>query len=118
MDAVARNYIVLYSPKYYLIKISKIYNYINFIGYALGPLIVFLLLLIPDFGSEKEIIAYNKKNNIGWYGMIVSFILFFVNVMLFTQEKSEKFDMIKDQNNLQISIKVEEDSENKSSKKK
>ena len=118
MDAVARNYIVLYSPKYYLIKISKIYNYINFIGYALGPLIVFLLLLIPDLGSEKEIIAYNKKNNIGWYGMFVSFILFFVNVILFTQEKSEKFDMFKDQNNLQISIKVEDDSaENKSSKK-
>ena len=57
MEAVSRNYIVLFSPKYYLIKISKIYSYINFIGYALGPLICLLLLFIPYIGNPGEIIA-------------------------------------------------------------
>ena len=116
MDSVERSYIVLHSPKFYLIKISKIYSYINFIGYALGSLIIYLLLLIPDLGNEKEIIIYNKKNCIGWYGVFVSFILFFVNVILFTNENSEKFEMMKDQNNIQISIQVDEESESKSTK--
>ena len=62
METVLRTYLVLYSPKYYLIKISKIYSYINFFGYVLGFLISCFLLLIPDFGRQVEILVYNKKN--------------------------------------------------------
>ena len=117
METVLRTYLVLYSPKYYLIKISKIYSYINFFGYVLGFLISCFLLLIPDFGSQVEILVYNKKNCIGWYGMIMSFILFFVNLILFTKENSNHFQMIKDQHNIQISINEEEEIESKNSKK-
>ena len=119
MEAVARNYIVIYSPKSYLIKISKRYSYINFFGYALGPLVMMILLLIPDIGDQEDIIVYNTKNSIGWYGIIVSAILFIINMFFFTKETSEKFEMIKDQINLQISInEEEEDSGNKPKKSK
>ena len=119
MEAVARNYIVIYSPKSYLIKISKRYSYINFFGYALGPLVMMILLLIPDIGDQKDIIVYNTKNSIGWYGIIVSAILFIINIFFFTKETSEKFEMIKDQINLQIAInEEEEDSGNKPKKNK
>ena len=113
IDSVERSYIVLHSPKFYLIKISKIYTYINFIGYALGTLILCFLLLIPDIGNQNEIIVYNQRNCIGWYAVFLSFILFFVNIFLFTQENSDKFEMMKDQNKIEISIKVDENSENK-----
>ena len=115
MEAVARNYIVIYSPKSYLIKISKRYCYINIIGYALGPLIMVFLLIIPDKGNQKEIIAYNKINCIGWYGIAFSFILFIINIIFFTKETDENFEMIKDQTNLQIAI-VEEESEKQTKK--
>ena len=113
IDSVERSYIVLHSPKFYLIKVSKIYTYINFIGYALGTLILCFLLLIREIGNPNEIIVYNQRNCVGWYAVFVSFILFFVNVLLFTQENSDKFEMMKDQNKIEISIKVDEDSENK-----
>ena len=117
MEVVARNYIVLYSPKFYLIKISKLYSYINYLGYALGPFIMIFLVLIPDLGNQQEIIIYNKINCIGWYGIICSFILFNLNLLLFNKETDENFEMIKDQINLQISINVDDESENKKSKK-
>ena len=112
MDSVERGYIVLHSPKFYLIKISKIYTFINFIGYALGTLIMCLLLLIPEIGNPNDIIVYNQRNCIGWYAIVVSLILFFVNTLLFTKENSSKFEMMKDQNKIEISIKVDDDSEN------
>ena len=119
MEAVARNYIVIYSPKSYLIKISKRYSYINFFGYSLGPLVMMILLLIPDIGDQEDIIVYNTKNSIGWYGIIVSAILFIINMFFFTKETSEKFEMIKDQINLQIAInEEEEESGNKPKKNK
>ena len=116
MDSVERGYIVLHSPKFYLIKISKIYTYINFIGYALGTLILCLLLLIPEIGNPNETIVYNQRNCIGWYAIFMSFILFFVNTLLFTKESSPKFEMMKDQNKIEISIKVDDDTESKSVK--
>ena len=117
MEAVARNYIVIYSPKSYLIKISKRYSYINFFGYALGPLIMILLLLIPDIGDQQDIIVYNKKNSIGWYGIVLSFILFIINIIFFTKETGENFEMIKDQINLQIAINAEEEESGNKPKK-
>ena len=116
MDSVERGYIVLHSPKFYLIKISKIYTYINFIGFALGTLIFCFLLLIPEIGNPNDIIVYNQRNCNGWYAIVVSFILFFVNTFLFTKENSSKFEMMKDQNKIEISIKVEDDSESKTVK--
>ena len=117
MEVVARNYIVIYSPKFYLIKISKIYSYINFIGYALGPLIIYFLCLIPDMGNSQEFIFYNKQNCIGWYGIFCSAILFNMNVFLFNKETDANFEMIKNQSSLQIAINEEEEEENNKPKK-
>ena len=44
MELIGRKYIELFSPKFYLIRISKYYSIINFFGYATGPLITCILL--------------------------------------------------------------------------
>ena len=118
IEAVERNYIVLYSPKFYLNKISKIYSYINFIGYSFGFLIMVLLLYIPDIGSQKDIIVYNKQNCFGWYAITFSFFLFIINIIFFTKENEENFEMIKNQINLKISINEEEAEKNLKNNKK
>ena len=118
IEAVERNYIVLYSPKFYLNKISKIYSYMNFIGYSFGFLIMVLLLYIPDIGSQKDIIVYNKQNCFGWYAITFSFLLFIINIIFFTKENEENFEMIKNQINLKISINEEEPEKNLKNNKK
>ena len=106
MELVGRKYIALYSPKFYLIKISKNYTKINYIGYALGPLIACILLFIPINTNYKGYIHYNEFNCIGWYGMIMSFILLFFHSILFTKENSDDFQMIRDEHNLKFAIKT------------
>ena len=46
MEVIGRKYIALYSPRFYLIKISKNYTIINFLGHVAGPFITLILLLI------------------------------------------------------------------------
>ena len=118
IEAVERNYIVIYSPKFYLNKISKRYSYINFIGYSFGFLIMALLLYIPDIGDQQDIIVYNKQNCYGWYAISFSFFLFILNIIFFTKETDENFEMIKDQINLKISINEEEPQKNLKKNKK
>ena len=87
---IGKNYILNYSSKYFLPYISKIYVFISILGHSFGPLIGFFLYNIPD----KKLLTYlhySKFNCIGWYGFIFSFILFIINIMLFTSPKSEQF---------------------------
>jgi len=106
MEVIGRKYIALYSPRFYLIKISKNYSKINFIGYAAGPLITLLLLLIPKSSNYEGFVNYNEFNCIGWYGVFVSFILFIVNLILFTRQSADSFQMIRDEHNLNFAIKT------------
>ena len=122
MEVIGRKYIALYSPRFYLIKISKNYSIINFIGYAAGPLITLLLLLIPKSSNYEGFVNYNEFNCIGWYGVIASFILLIVNLILFTRQSADSFQMIRDEQNLNFAIKTsfhsDRDSRKEKSKKK
>ena len=127
MEIIGRKYIALYSPRFYLIKISKNYSLYNFLGYAAGPFISLLLLLIDEFLVEnnndyKTYLVYNRFNCVGWYGVCVSFVLLFVHSILFTRQNADDFQMIRDENNLNFAIKTsfhsERDSRKAKSKKK
>ena len=118
MEFVGRKYIALYSPKFYLIKISKNYTKINYIGYAIGPLITCILLFIPKNTNYEGYIHYNEFNCIGWYGVIMSFILIFIHLILFTRENSDDFQMIRDEHNLNFAIKTSFHSDSRREKDK
>ena len=80
---VAKKYITLYTPRFFIGKMSLIYLIIQILGFAFGPLIGIGLLYIP----EKELfgkIKYNYYNCIGWYGFIGGFILIVLNLFLFS----------------------------------
>jgi hypothetical protein len=123
MEIIGRKYIALYSPRFYLIKISKNYSKYNFLGYAFGPFISALLLLIDKFlikmnDDYKTYIVYNKFNCVGWYGVCASFILFCVHSILFTRQNADDFQMIRNENNLSFAIKTSFHSERDSRKAK
>ena len=118
MELIGRKYIALYSPRFYLIKISKNYSKINFFGYAAGPLITCLLLLIPKSTNYEGNIHYNEFNCVGWYGICMSIFLFFIHLILFTRQNSRDFQMIQDEDNLNFAIKTSFHSERDSRKEK
>ena len=118
MEVIGRKYIALYSPRFYLIKISKKYTVINFLGYAAGPLLTLILLLLPRSSNYKGYIHYNEFNCIGWYGMIASFILFLINIIIFKRQNASDFQMIRDENNLNFAISTSFHSDRESRKQK
>ena len=118
MELIGRKYIALYSPKFYLIKISKLYSKINILGYASGPLITCFILLIPKSKDYKGYMHYNEFNCIGWYGMFTSLILLLIHFFYFTRQNDDIFQIIKDEHNLNLAIKTSFHSERDSRKEK
>ena len=118
MELIGRKYIALFSPKYYLIKISKNYSKINYLGYAAGPFITLFLLLFPKSIEYDGYLKYNEYSCIGWYGFLSSLILFFVNIYLFTKQTSDEFQMIRDESNLNFAIKTSFHSDSRKEKEK
>ena len=118
MELIGRKYIALFSPKFYLIKISKNYSKINLLGYASGPLITFLILCLPKSRNYNGYIQYNEYNCIGWYGMITSIILFSINLIYFIRQNSDSFQMVRDEHNLNFAIRTSFHSERGSRKEK
>ena len=116
MELIGRKYIELFSPKFYLIRISKYYSIINFFGYAAGPLITCFLLLFPK--NYEGYINYNEFNCIGWYGNVISLFLFFIQLFLFTKPNADDFQMIRDEHNLKFTINTSFHSEEESRKEK
>ena len=90
---IGKNYILNYSSKYFLPYISKIYVFISILGHSIGPLIGFALYEIPDI-KLITFVYYSKFNCIGWYGLIMSIILFIMHVLLFTSPNSKKFSRL------------------------
>ena len=86
---VGKKYITIYSPRYYLPLISKIYLIIELLGFILGPIIAALLMYI----NYKEIICL--FNSIGYYGAFGSFILFIIHLVAFVSPQSENFSIVK-----------------------
>ena len=93
IPTMGKNYILNYSSKYFLPYISKIYVFISILGHSFGPLIGFFLYEIPDIEFYR-FIYYSKFNCIGWYGIIMSFLLLFMHLILFTPPYSKKFKRI------------------------
>ena len=118
MELIGRKYIALFSPKYYLIKISKNYSKINYLGYAAGPFITLFLLLFPKSIEYDGYFKYNEYSCIGWYGFLSSLILFFVNIYLFTKQTSDEFQMIRDESNLNFAIITSFHSDSRKEKEK
>jgi hypothetical protein len=92
---MGKRYILNYASKYFLPFISKIYVIISILGHSMGPLIGFFLYDINDY-KFFEIIYYSKYNCIGWYGLIMSFILLLTHLFLFTSPFSHKFSRLKE----------------------
>ena len=122
MELIGRKYIALYSPKFYLIKISKNYSKINFYGYAAGPIITCILLLFPKSINYEGYIHYNEFNCVGWYGIIMSLFLLLTHLFFFTRQNADDFQMIRDEHNLNFAIRTsfhsDQDSLKKINKKK
>ena len=118
MELIGRKYIALYSPKFYLIKISKLYSKVNILGYASGPLITCFILLFPKSKNYEGYMHYNEFNCIGWYGMLTSIILLFIHYFYFTRQNDDTFQIIRDEHNLNLAIKTSFHSERDSRKEK
>ena len=118
MELIGRQYIAFYSPKFYLIKISKNYALFNYLGYATGPLITCVLLLFSKNTDYDSYMTFNEFNCIGWYGLFTSIILILINIFLFTNQNAKDFQMIRDEQNLNFAIKTSFHSDRESRKGK
>ena len=87
---VGKKYITIYSPRYYLPLISKIYLIMEMLGFILGPLIEAILLYI-QIGE-----AISMFNCIGYYGMIGSIVLFIAHYIFFLPPQNENFLIVRD----------------------
>ena len=93
---MGKKYITIYSPRFYVAKISLCFIIFQIMGMAFGPFIGGLLLFLPKtnlFGLE-----YNCYNCIGWYGCVGSLIFLLFNCVLFTRPDSSDFFILKNGN--------------------
>ena len=86
---IGKKYITIYSPRYYLPLISKIYLIVEMFGLILGPLIEAVLLYI-QIGEFFCIF-----NCIGHYGLIGSLTLFIVHCVFFMSPQNENFSIVR-----------------------
>ena len=86
---VGKKYITMFSPRYYLPLISKIYLVVELTGYIIGPCVVALLIFL-QFGE-----FFCLFNCIGYYGAIGSFLLFIFHCIYFLPPQNENFSIMK-----------------------
>ena len=96
---LGKKYITLYTPKYYLPLISKIYLIIEQLGLILGPCITLLICLIR-IGTYK----YCLLNCVGYYGAIGSLVLIIINKFLFTSPQNKNFFVVQNQTKDDVNI--------------
>ena len=95
-----KRYITLYTPKYYIPLLSKIYLIIELFGFILGPCFTALFSFI-SFDIDWCIF-----NCVGYFGASFSFIMFIINLFFFTSPKNVRFSMTKNKNNLDLNSNV------------
>ena len=106
-----KRYMTLYTPKYLLPLLSKIYFVVELVGFILGPCFT---LLFGFLSTDKYICMFNC---LGYFGLIVSLLMLIINQIYFISPKDERFFVTMDKNsghsNLTISNiaqdKMEED---------
>ena len=87
-----KRYITLYTPKYYLPFLSKIYLLVEFAGFILGPCFTILMSFIS---SDK---AWCLFNCTWYYGAIVSVLMIVINQIYFLSPKDNRFSTVIDKN--------------------
>ena len=97
---IGKKYLTLYTPKYLLPFLSKIYLIIEISGLILGPCITSLLCFIP-LGE-----VFCVFNCIGYYGFIGSIILIILNHFLFVPPGDDKFSVVINQTKDDVNISV------------
>ena len=99
---IGKKYITMYSPRYYLPLISKIYLIVELSGFILGPAITALIIYI-QLGEH-----FCVFNCVGYYGTFVSVILFIIyyyffippfdrNFLIFKNTRKEDLNLSKSQ---------------------
>ena len=97
---MGKKYILSFTPNYFLPKISKIYVLVSLLGHAMGPLIEFIFFAVSKTDTKvMPNIIYSKYNCLGWYGIFISFMLIFINIIFFTSPTSKSFKKLKINNN-------------------
>ena len=93
---MGKNYILSYSPKYFLPLFSKIYVLITILGHSFGPFIEFILYSKGQKPSEIfSHFYYSNYNCIGWYGTISSLFFMAIHILLFTSPTTKGFRKLK-----------------------
>ena len=82
---IGKKYITIYSPRFYLPLISKIYLIIELSGFFIGPCVEAALIYLR-FGE-----IFCIFNCIGYYGALGSLILCIVHFIYFIPPENEKF---------------------------
>ena len=95
---IGKKYLTLYTPKYLLPTLSKIYLIIEFCGLILGPSITSLLIFI-DLGK-----GFSMSNCVGYYGIIGSIVLVIINHFFFISPKDSNFSMVINQGNEDVNM--------------
>ena len=96
---LGKKYITLYTPKYYLPLISKIYLIIEQLGLIIGPCITVLICLI-----RIDTYKYCLLNCVGYYGSIGSLVLLIINTFLFTSPQNKNFFVVQNQTKDDVNI--------------
>ena len=95
---LGKKYLTLYTPKYLLPTLSKIYLIIELCGISFGPSITALLCFI-NINS-----GFCLFNCIGYYGVIGSIALILVNHFLFVSPKDSNFSVVINQANEDLNM--------------
>ena len=95
---IGKKYLTLYTPKYLLPTLSKVYLIIEFCGLILGPSITSLLIFI-DFPK-----IFYMPNCVGYYGIIGSVILVIINHIFFISPGDSDFSVVINQGNEDVNM--------------
>ena len=98
-----KRYITLYTPKYYLPILSKIYLITELGGFILGPIFTILFSFIS---IDKIICIFNC---VGYYGVIVSILMIILNQMLFIPPKDPRFLITVEEFGKNVNMSVSQD---------
>ena len=95
---MGKKYLTLYTPKYLLPLLSKVYLIIELSGLILGPCITSL------FYIKKNPPNFISSNCIGYYGAIVSVIMIIINQFFMISPGDQNFTVLENQTKEDLNI--------------
>lgn len=94
---INRNYILEYVPKARIAKYLLRFQIASLSGIASGPLFALIILFIGNVNFSKPNI-FNDYTNPVWFTMLLSFVLLFMIICLYTEPLQSNFNMFKGNN--------------------